>query len=505
MNRLFRRRDERGMALVTVIMLSMIATLFVTTTMYVAFHDQTSSAHNRSWGQALHVAESGVHEAIAYLQNSGGVVPSSTQSGTTTEGTWQYRVVASSRNRYQIDAVGTVGNSGALQASRRLRVTMAPPLSFKYALFSESDVTTKNNNNICGDVYAATYVQVYNGDAVRASTSPSCPAGGSLGSGNVTAATGYIAMDNNSIVEGTAWSGGYDSSGYGINSSGSIGGDAKASCSDPTCIIETGPDSGHTKYKITGGSVAGNATAWGSISGTVAGTKTPNQYTGASETKPIPTFIFNSANYPAATLHTYAFPSGYAAFNSYIAANKSNLSGTFYITGGGSSTPVDLGGVTVSGDLTVIAAQDGSGYSSPIDASGGIGASGTNDKVVVLASWYTPPGCTSTDTSCGCTTQGGNPKDCAIGIKNNFSPSSSSLTGGDNTAVLLYAPNGPIAFKNNADFQGAVYANNIQVKNNMNVTYDAKIGQLVGFGATTLQITDWQECDPGSVTSSSCQ
>jgi len=494
MNRLFRRRDERGVALITVIMLSMIATLFVTTTMYVAFHDQTSSAHNRSWGQALHVAESGVHEAIAYLQNSGGVAPSGTQSGTTTEGTWQYQVTASSRNKYQIDAVGTVGSSGSLQASRRLRVMMAPPLSFKYALFSESDVTTKNNNNICGDVYAATYVQVYNGDAVRAATSPSCPSGGTMGSGNVTAATGYIAMANNSIVEGTAWSGGYDSSGYGINNSGSIGGDAKASCSDPTC----GGDTTHTKYTITGGSVAGNATAWGSIGGTVSGTKTPNTYTGASESKPIPTFTFNSANYPAATMHTYSFPSGYAAFNSYIAANSSSLSGTFYITGGSASYPVTLGGVTVSGDLTVIAAPDSSGNAAPIDASGGIGASGTNDKVVVLASWYTAP-------ASGCSTNGGNPGDCAIGIKNNFQPSSTSLTGGDNTAVLLYAPNGPVAFKNNADFQGAVYANNIQVKNNMNVTYNSKIGQIVGFGATTLQITDWQECVPGAVTTTSCQ
>ena len=48
--------------------------------------------------------------------------------------------------------------------------------------------------------------------------------------------------------------------------------------------------------------------------------------------------------------------------------------------------------------------------------------------------------------------------------------------------MLLYAPNGPVAFKNNADFQGAVYANNIQVKNNMNVAYDPRLEQIVGFG-----------------------
>jgi len=157
-------------------------------------------------------------------------------------------------------------------------------------------------------------VQVYNGDAVRASTSSSCPSGGTGGSGNVTAGTGYIAMENNSIVEGTAWSGGYDSSGNGISNGGSIGGDAKASSSDPSCATV---DPSYTKFKISGGTVAGNATAWGAISSTVSGTKTTSLCTDASESKPIPTFIFNSSNYPSATLHTYTFPSGYASFNSY--------------------------------------------------------------------------------------------------------------------------------------------------------------------------------------------
>jgi Tfp pilus assembly protein PilX len=488
MYRLFRRRDEEGMALITVIMLSMIATMFVATTMYVAFHDQTSSGHNRSWGQALHVAESGVHEAIAYLQNSGGAVPSGTQTGTTAEGTYQYRIVAQSRNRYQIDAVGTVGSAGALQGSRRLRVTMAPPVSFTYALFSLSDVTTKNNNQVCGDIYAGSSVEVYNNDKVLAATNASCPAGGTLGSGNVTAATKFVQLDNGSYVQGDAWSGGYNSSGNGIDNGGTIGGDAKASDTTPGCL----DDPGHAKYKISGGTIGGNATAWGTISSAVTGTKTPNTCTAASETRSIPSFTFNTANYPASTLHTYSFPTDYTAFNNYIAANKNSLSGTFYITGYDGSHAVDLGGVTATGDLTVISTD------APIDASGGIGASGTNDKVVVLASFYAAA---ATD----CTTGGGNPgPGCAIGIKNNFAPSSSSLSGASNTAVLIYAPNGPVAFKNNADFQGAVYANNIQVKNNMNVSYDPRLQQIVGFGSSTLQITDWQECDPGSVTASSC-
>jgi hypothetical protein len=490
-NQFFRKRDERGVALITAMLVAFVATMFVTTMMYVAFHDQTGSAHNRSWGQALHVAESGVHEAIAYLQNSNGVVPSTTQTGTTNEGSYQYRIVAQARNRYQIDAVGTVGTAGSLKASRRLRVTMAPPVSFKYALFSLSDVTTKNNNMVCGDVYAGTYVVVYQNDSVLAATNPSCPAGGTIGNGNVTAATSYISMDNNSTIEGQAWSGGNNAGGYGIamSNGASIGGDAKASDATPGCS----DDAAHAQYKIgSSGTIAGNATAWGTISSTVTGTKYQSTCTLAAEAKTIPTFTFNSANYPTASLHTYTFPADYASFNSYIAANRSNLSGTFYISGGGASYPVSLDGATITGDLTVIATD------SPIDAtSGGLSAGGTNDKLVVLATWYSA-------SSSGCTTNGGNPADCAIGIKNNFNMSGSSLSGGDNTAVLLYAPNGPVAFKNNADFHGAVYANNIQVKNNMNVSYDQRLEQVVGFGMSTLTITDWQECDPGAVTTSGC-
>ncbi len=78
------------------------------------------------------------------------------------------------------------------------------------------------------------------------------------------------------------------------------------------------------------------------------------------------------------------------------------------------------------------------------------------------------------------------------------------MSGDDNTAVLIYAPNGPVAFKNNAEFHGAVYANNIQIKNNMNVAYDARLDQIVGFGNATLDIENWEECDPGAVTTSSC-
>ncbi len=205
----------------------------------------------------------------------------------------------------------------------------------------------------------------------------------------------------------------------------------------------------------------------------------------------MPPFTYNVANYPAGTTHEYNFPSDYALFNAYIAAHAGALSGTFYIAGGGAGYPVTLNGVVVTGDLTILAAA------SPIDASGGIDATGSADKTIVLASWYASNGAS-------CTTTGGNPADCAIGFKNNFDMRSDDVTTGDNVAVLMYAPNGPVAFKNSAEFHGAVVANNIQIKNGMNLTYDPRVGQIVGFGATTLDIDVWLECTPGPVSTTAC-
>jgi hypothetical protein len=484
--------------MITTILVLFVVSVLVTGMMYTSFHNATATARNRSWGQSVHVAESGVHEAIAYLQNSAGVVPSGVVSGTTADGSYQYKVTPLSRKRYRIDAVGSVGHTGALSATRRLRVMLAPPRSFDYALFSLSDVTTKNNNVVCGDIWANIDVTVYQNDAVRAADSDDCP-DGAAGDGSVVAATGSISMQHNSTVDGDAWSGGNMKDGSGrsivLDGGAHVGGNAKASSSEPGCA----DDPGHLRYEVeNGGSIAGTVTTWGTISGGgSSGAQSPLTCTAAAPTKTIPSFSFNPQNYPAGTVRQYTFPADEAVFNTYINANKSNLSGVFYITGGSSATPVDLGGVSVGGDLTVVATN------APIDASGGIGsvAGNTTDKLVVLASFYAPPGGAD---GAGCSGNGGNPGDCAIGIKNNFAPGGSSVSGGGNTAVLLYAPNGPVSFKNSADFLGAVYANNIQVKNNMNVVYDPRVSQIVGFGEVTLDIDLWLECSPGSVTDSSC-
>ena len=325
MNRLFRRRDEEGVALITVIMLSMIATLFVTTTMYVAFHDQTSSAHNRSWGQALHVAESGVHEAIAYLQNSSGVVPSSTADRHHHRG----HVPVPHRRP---GAEPLPDRRGRHRRQRRRAPGQPPPArdhgAARLVQVRAVLAVGRDHQEQQPGLRRRLRRHLRRGlqqrlGARRRRTRRARPAA-RVGSGNVTAATGYIELDNNSVVEGDAWSGGYNSSGNGIDNGGSIGGDAKASSSTPGCP----DDPSHTKYKITGGTVAGSATAWGTISSTVSRHQDPEHvHRRRPRARSIPSFTFNSANYPAATLHTYTFPTDYTAFNNYIAANKSNLSG----------------------------------------------------------------------------------------------------------------------------------------------------------------------------------
>ena len=449
-----RDRGETGFALVTAVILMAIMAMLAALAVQNGTHSERTSERGKSWTTAVHVAESGVHQAIALLQgaNGGAVAPF---VGAVADGTYSVNVTALGRNRYQVDSTGTSGRGAGLAATRALRVTMAPPRSFSYALFSLTDVNTKNNDTVVGDIWANGSVVVDENDLVD---------------GSITAATGRVFLDNNSSVLGDVQSGGYEpSTGVAIDVStgASIDGNAKASSTAPGCS----DDPGHVSYSVNViGSIGGSATTWGSKTGTgTVGSVHPGVCTDAPATKPMPPFTWNPASY--ASPQTFASPT---AFNAYLdSGTRTNLAGTFYVQGGGASEEIDLTGVEISGDTVIIAA------SAPIDANG-VGAANSADKILVLVSYYEPP------SGSACTTTGGNPADCAIGMKNNFQPT-------DNTATLIYAPNGPVAFKNNAEFDGAVYANDIVLKNNQVVVYDERVAQVVGFGPVTLEPESWME------------
>jgi hypothetical protein len=452
-----RSHDEDGFAMITAVILIMIMALLGAVILDNGAHADRQSGHGRNWNAALDVAESGVEQAVATLQANNGATPAPF-SGASGSGNYSTTVTYLGRHRYQIDSTGTVGTTGGLEAQRKLRVVYAPPPSFLFALFSLTDINTKNNDYVKGDVWANGSVTVDQNDTVD---------------GSATAATGTVYLDNGSHVTGDVWSGGSDASGEAVDISTNavVGGKVKASSTSPDCS----DDPGHSGYKVNVvGTVTGTVTTWGVKTGAGStGIVTTGVCTNAAPTKTIPTFTWNPANYPS--VQTFASPT---AFNNWLAigSNKSNLSGTFYVNGGGSSDYIELNGVTIGGDTTIVAPQ------APIDANGGSGLADANnaDKLLVLVSYYQPPA------GSVCTDNGGNPKDCAIGIKNNFQPSK-------NTATLLFAPNGPIAFKNNAEFVGAVYGNDIVLKNNQETYYDGRVDQIVGFGPVTLQQESWTE------------
>ncbi|HVL32178.1 MAG TPA: pilus assembly PilX N-terminal domain-containing protein, partial [Actinomycetota bacterium] len=190
------RDEESGVALViSIVLLSVIGTLSVTM-LSVGSHSDQTTARSRHSVQALHVAESGVEQAIAKIEDAGGSF-SGSFTGATEEGRYEVIVTAEGRNRFTIESRGGVRAQRRLGAERVLRVTLAPPSVFKHALFSYTTLETKNNDVIEGDAWANQSVILASGTTV---------------SGSVTGATGYVLLKGGAVVNGDANAGGFNAS-----------------------------------------------------------------------------------------------------------------------------------------------------------------------------------------------------------------------------------------------------------------------------------------------------
>jgi len=452
----------------------MVCALLVATLVTEGAVTDRHTGQDKNWTTALQVADAGVERAVALLgsEPSVGILPAPF-TGTTADGSYSTSLTYLGHASYQIDSTGTVGSVQGLVKTRRIRVVMAPPESFKYALFSSTDINTKNNNYITGDIWANGSVTVYLGDTVA---------------GSINAATGWVQLQNNSTVTGSVTTGGTNAgTSISLGNGASIGTNATAASTSPGCV----DDPAHASYTIqTGGSINGTATTWGQVTaGGHVGTIVTGVCTAAPATKSMPNFTFAIANYnPSPQIFNSV-----AAFQTYVNANSPSFSGTFEVCGTG---VIDLTGVNISADTTIIAGAVLNNNLNQPDPScpagqiwaNGLSAANNNSKILTLVSYYNP------GTSSSCTDTGGNPDNCAIGFKNNFQPSAS-------TATLLYAPLGPCAEKNNPGnnsdtFDGAVYCNNIVMKNNQNITYDARVDRIIGFGPVTLVRQSWQELNP---------
>ncbi|MGH2726357.1 MAG: hypothetical protein ACRDKS_05210, partial [Actinomycetota bacterium] len=312
---------------------------------------------------------------------------------------------------------------------------------------------------------------------------------GNIVHGSVTAATGWLATKTGVTIDDDVWTGGYDPANFDraihLDSGGLIGGNAKASVTAPPDPVTCGGED-PTRYKVRvegTSTIVGNVVTWGpkTGSGTVQGTVTQNVCTSSPPTKPLPTFTYSAANYDPATHHEFGTPDTASAtavsdFQNYIATISGAVSGSYYVNQFGAvnqDVRIDLTNVVIAGDTTIIA-------NAPIFANGITDSAG--DAIFTLVSTYQPP----TGTSCDLNQD---KSECSIHLKNNFQPSG-------NTAVIVYAPYGPVAVKNNQVQYGTIYADAIQIKNNQSLHYDSRVERMVGFGAVTYEVERWVELAP---------
>lgn len=448
-----RLRDDRGSALITVVLVSFLLITMMTLTMQSGVQSARTAARGKNFDVALATAEAGVDASMARIQASGGAFTGQA-TGQVATGTYTSSVTRSA-DGFVIDVTGNAGGQ-ELGRTRRVRATLGPPLSIAYALQSTTSVELKNTDTIQGDVWANDSVLLEHGNTVR---------------GSVTAAQGWVLLKQGSSVEGNVWSGGFHSTAgwaMSLENGATIGGWAKASVSDPMTACPAG---GSYAIRLGGGNVIDGAvtTCDEVVGGAPTGVYTPNVFTQAAAPKPLPVFTFNRYNYDQTS---YAEFTSVSEFQAWLDAHSTSVTGTFHVTDPNPSQNVriDLTNVVVTGDTTIVT-------NAPVFTNGI--SDDASSKVFTVVSHYRPP------TGAACTVNQ-DASECAIHVKNNFDPSC-------RTAVLLYADRGPVAVKNNQKTCGSVVADSILVKNNQELTYDERLARAVGFGASSYEIVRWEE------------
>ncbi len=483
------RHDDEGFALVTAIILLTVMTLLMVVALSAGNAAFNLAEGGARWSRTLGVAESGVNDAIGQL-TANRTATSSCAVGDAVDvctpldgqdGEYQVSWRTVSGGDVEIESVGYYPTMSGARQIRKVQVLLEPIPTFRYALFSASDMEVKNDQNIAGDIYATNNVTVGQNTTI-------C--------GSVISANGGVTLANNSVVlkshtfgsghectdkEGLVWTGGEP--GIAMSNGARVEGDAKASAPasvSPACATQT-------LYKITGGTVEGQATACGTITSSVPNLPAqPRTLTEPPAVVPLPAFTFDPTNYPSLNCYPSGGTCGAAntsptAVTQFAAVSRSNMAGTYAIwqTQPTKTTRVDLDGMSLGGDLTIIT-------NAPID----LGNTGTITTsvpgvTVVIVSLYVPP------TGTTCTTNGG---DCSIYGKNSIVfDSGSSTDPDDGVAGVLYTP-GKMAFKNSSNSaEGALYAGSMDIKNGFDIVYNSRLERILGFGSA-LQQTLWREC-----------
>lgn len=481
-----RLHDERGFALVTAMILLSVMTGLMVIALTAGNASFTRSERGARWSKTLAVAETGVDNAITMVAENRNVsnpcLIGSADVCSTPSGQYQLEWGTNSKGGVTITSNGYYPTLANAQIARQVEVTYEPEPIFRYALFSNAALDLKNNADVIGDIYAGGPVTLEQNMVV-------C--------GSIIASGGNVTIGNNTDVlqswpdgvapcsgkSGQVWANGSIEAipGSGVD----IEGDAKASAPSGTVC-----NAAITSYQIVGGTVNGQATACGRITSSTTG-PLPGTASDPPAVVPLPTYTFDPNNYPGLTCYPSSGVCG-ATNTSTTAVAEFNpvagpgMQGTYAIWQTSpsqvASSVVDLEGLTLSGDLTIVT-------NAPIDLgnTGEVTTTAGSANLVIISLYQGTGVCNDT---------GG---DCAIYGKNSvvFDPGAPNDPD-DGVAGLLYTP-GKMAFKNNANSaEGAIYAGSMDMKNGFDIVYNSRIERTLGFGSALVQ-TLWQELQPPAV------
>jgi hypothetical protein len=493
---------EEGYSLVISMLIVSIMMVLLAASLDAGTASLNQSSKSLEWSKALTAAEAGSNASVTLLGESRSAT-NPCRIGTNnvcSSGDGQYQVLWTvSGSTIRVTSIGYYPTRTAPKFTREIEVTYEPVPSFKYAIFSQTSLNVHNNMTVSGDIYSA-------GDVVVGTGAEVC--------GSIISSGGGVTFNNGSKLvksdatlsctgkSGNVWTGG----------TGGITGDATVSIAGNLTAANpstaTCSTSG-TNYPIAMAAagtmtVAGTATACGAIAnGVSAAVKTA----GTSSTQPapvtFPAFTFDPNNYssdPSDPLHLQCYPStgtcgsndatdAVTNFNAYVAAHKTSLTGTFAVwqRGATASTYINLDGVTLSGDFTLVT-------DAPVNFGNTSTISTTSSSIAAdmfVVSTYQPTG------SCSASLVNTGNADCSIYGKNAIEFDAGVASNPDDGVVGLLYTTGQMAFVNSsnnvADIgDGALYAQTMDFKNGFNIIYNSRVERVLGFGLSYQQSL-WQE------------
>lgn len=463
--RLHKNSDD-GMAMVTVMIVSAIAMVLITAMLAQGVHVLDQTTFDRKWNRALQAAEAGVEETVSALiedQSITGLAPGSGEFVTTVEHD------TPSLGYKLIKSTGYSPNKADPSARvRKLEVLYGPEPSFEYALFSDSTLDLKNQNNNCtdGDAYAKATITVDKACVL----------------GSVRSATGAVIFSNAAEIKqqadpitgeltgGDVYSGGLGPSGaeWGIQFDNGVVVEGDVHAQRDLC--PTPPDT--TKYKIVGrtasgqtGEIWGDAYSPSTIFASFPKGGIGHQFTCEEADAPeaMPQFQESqiATAYPTAVPYTDADD-----FSLWAAANDDKLKGVFWVD--------DPGGTIKFGNNATVTSTFVLITNSYIEIPNSFDV-----KVADADTEYVHLISLNADQSTP-----------AISVNNTFAVSPDGE--GELAPVLVYSP-GLVDIKNTANVNGAVYGGRMLVRNNLNVTYDDRIKRVLGFGGQHYVRVTWKE------------